>query len=65
MMRRAGTPPDYTTESTSKSYSLAGKYYSLTSCLEGQISVDSIAGATRPRSGFRPPCGIRIALKKG
>jgi hypothetical protein len=52
MMRRAGTPPECTVKSISKSYWLMSKSYSLTDCLEGQISVDSITGATRPRSGL-------------
>jgi hypothetical protein len=65
MMRRAGTPPEHTTKSMSKSYSLASKSYSSASCLEGQISVDLIAGATRPRSGFRLPREPQLELKKG
>ena len=65
MMRRAGTPPEHTTRSMSKSYSLTGKSYPLTSCLEGQISVDLIAGATRPRSGLRLPEETQRELKKG
>ncbi len=58
MMRRAGTSPELTVKSISKSYCS-------TDCLEGQISVGLILALPAHAPAFFPPSANRAAPNSG